>query len=295
MWLTNERRAAFGEKRTLMRAAFCSAIVALVTSVIPALAQQGVEVLPGDETDESIEPIRRYTVELIIFAYGAGVSAGNEIWVPDEPAIKEAPGSNPSAFSETGEVLTGIESSRVARQYMDPELTMLGRRDYTMNEIYDKLVKLDAYKPIMRAGWTQPTYEKAVTAPIPLRRLGNPPQRLNGSLTLYLGRYLHLVVDLTMDANKSGPLPREETSASARTFGDSRTQNEYGMIDEYGELLRRSIRYRIFEDRIMKNGDIRYFDHPKFGVIAKITRVEESEEEIDDDTDDLLPGSSLSP
>jgi hypothetical protein len=45
----------------------------------------------------------------------------------------------------------------------------------------------------------------------------------------------------------------------------------------------------------MKNGDIRYFDHPKFGVIAKITRVEETEEEIIDDTEDLLPGSLLSP
>ena len=27
----------------------------------------------------------------------------------------------------------------------------------------------------------------------------------------------------------------------------------------------------------MKNGELRYFDHPKFGVLAKITRVEEPE------------------
>ncbi len=67
----------------------------------------------------------------------------------------------------------------------------------------------------------------------------------------------------------------------------------------YGELLRPpidSIHYRIFEDRIVKNGDIRYFDHPKFGVIAKDTRFEEPEEdEFIDDTDDLLPGDQLSP
>ncbi len=68
-------------------------------------------------------------------------------------------------------------------------------------------------------------------------------------------------------------------------------QDEYEAIDSYGELLPPPIRYRIFEDRIVKNGDVRYFDHPKFGVIAKITRFEEpEEEEFIDDTDDLLPG-----
>jgi hypothetical protein len=36
--------------------------------------------------------------------------------------------------------------------------------------------------------------------------------------------------------------------------------------------------YRIQENRILKNGELRYFDHPKFGVLAKVTRVEEEEE-----------------
>ena len=39
------------------------------------------------------------------------------------------------------------------------------------------------------------------------------------------------------------------------------------------------MRYAIREDRIFKSGDLRYFDHPKFGVLAKITRVEEEPEE----------------
>jgi len=42
------------------------------------------------------------------------------------------------------------------------------------------------------------------------------------------------------------------------------------------------VRYRILDDRIFKNGETRYFDHPKFGVVARITRVEEEElEEIE--------------
>ncbi len=286
-----------------MRAAFCVAVVALAAAVLPAFAQQDAEVLPGEETGEAVEPVRRYTVELIIFSYGEGASAGTEIWIADEPAVEVAPDpadedyfdTDLYEFSEPGEVLAEIEAPAIARRYMDLELVLLDTDTFTMNQIYDKLVKLDAYEPIMRAGWTQPTYEKDMTASIGLRTLGDPPPGLDGTLTLYLGRYLHLVVDLTMDKDPPLASPPEETSASVLTFGDSRIQNEYELIDQYGELLPPPIRYRIFEDRIMKNGDIRYFDHPKFGVIAKITRVEEAEEEIIDDTEDLLPGSLLSP
>ena len=39
------------------------------------------------------------------------------------------------------------------------------------------------------------------------------------------------------------------------------------------------VRYRIQENRILKNGELRYFDHPKFGVLAKVTRVEDEEED----------------
>jgi hypothetical protein len=286
-----------------MRAAFCVAVVALAAAVLPAFAQQNAEVLPGEETGEAVEPVRRYTVELIIFSYGEGASAGTETWTADEPAVEVAPDPadedyfDPDLyeFSEPGEVLAEIEAPAIARRYMDLELVLLDTDTFTMNQIYDKLVELDAYEPIMRAGWTQPTYEKDMTASIGLRTLGDPPPELDGTLTLYLGRYLHLVVDLTMDKDPPLASPPEETSASVLTFGDSRMQNEYELIDQYGELLPPPIRYRIFEDRIMKNGDIRYFDHPKFGVIAKITRVEEAEEEIIDDTEDLLPGSLLSP
>ncbi len=285
-----------------MRAAFCIAVVALAASVLPALAQQDAELLPGEETGETVEPVRRYTVELIIFSYGEGASAGTETWIADEPAIEVAPDpadddyfdSDFSEFPEPGEELEEIATPAIARRYMDLELVLLDTDTFTMNEIYDKLVELDAYEPIMRAGWTQPTYEKDMTASIGLRTLGDPPPGLDGTLMLYLGRYLHLVVDLTMDKDAPLSSPPEETSASVLTFGDSRIQNEYELIDQYGELLPPPIRYRISEDRIMKNGDIRYFDHPKFGVIAKITRVEETEEEIIDDTEDLLPGSLLS-
>ena len=125
-----------------------------------------------------------------------------------------------------------------------------------MNGIYDKLVELDAYEPLVRTGWTQPTYEKEVTASIELQTLAESPPWLDGSLTLYLGRYLHLVVDLTMDADRTVTEEMDEDSDGEPAFGDSRIRDEYEAIDAYGEVLAGPIHYRIFEDRIMKNGDI---------------------------------------
>jgi Peptidoglycan-binding protein, CsiV len=261
------------------------------TMISPAMAQVESEALPEEDAEEIVDPIRRYTVELIIFSYAEGASRGGEIWIGDEPATEAAyDSSNDNYFGDFDESLTEIETP-VAHRYMDLELVLSGEDDYTMNGIYDKLVELDAYEPLVRTGWTQPTYEKEVTASIELQTLAESPPWLDGSLTLYLGRYLHLVVDLTMDADRTVTEEMDEDSAAEATFGDSRVRDEYEAIDAYGEVLTGPIRYRILEDRIMKNGDIRYYDHPKFGVVAKVTRFEEPEEdEFIDDTDDLLPG-----
>ena len=66
---------------------------------------------------------------------------------------------------------------------------------------------------------------------------------LDGSLTLYLSRFLHLVVDLELGAANATP-----------------------------------VFYRIEEDRILRNGELRYYDHPRFGLLARVTRVEESDD-----------------
>ncbi len=288
-----------------MRTAYLLLTALLAGPFTQAVAQVDTVPLPEEETEEAVEPIRRYTVELIVFAYDESVSAGTEIWLPDtseigemQDAIPDRP-PVPSDYPDPDDELTEIEVPNIGRRYMDLELVLFGEDDYSMNGIYDQLVELESYEPLVRAGWTQPTYEKELTGPIALQSLAESPPWLDGKLTLYLGRYLHLVVDLTMGADRTVAEEPEDETAVELTFGDSRIQNEYGAINVYGELLRPpidSIHYRIFEDRIVKNGDIRYFDHPKFGVIAKITRFEEPEEdEFIDDTDDLLPGDQLSP
>ena len=69
---------------------------------------------------------------------------------------------------------------------------------------------------------------------------------------------------------------RQAMTATDRlvAYGDGRVRNDDATA-EFDGMLRLPVRYRIVEDRIMKTGDIRYFDHPRFGVIAKVTRPEE--------------------
>ena len=112
-----------------------------------------------------------------------------------------------------------------------------------------------------------------------LDAMGERPDDLDGTLRLYLGRFLHLVVDLELDA------PESDQSADAlSSYGDYRSSADY---DDFGGP--RPVRYRINEDRILRSGELRYFDHPKFGVLARVTRVEdESEESVDPMETELL-------
>jgi hypothetical protein len=130
----------------------------------------------------------------------------------------------------------------------DAELVLLAEEDYQLLDMLERLENLDAYKPLMHFGWTQATWPEDQTEAIPLIRFANPPEGLDGHLTLYLGRYLHLVADLQLDAPDVVAMP---------------------------------VRYRIQENRIVRNGELRYYDHPKFGLLARVLRVEEDEEDAE--------------
>ncbi|MDH5456468.1 MAG: peptidoglycan binding protein CsiV, partial [Gammaproteobacteria bacterium] len=136
--------------------------------------------------------------------------------------------------------------------------------------IRDRMRRLDVYDPVMHFGWTQVTRPEEQTAAIPLARFAPPPPGLEGELTLYLNRFLHLVVDLALEAPKSKVFNVEEQAR----LGDVRTVGE--LLDEVNAQA--STYYRIQEDRILRNGELRYYDHPKFGVLAKVTRVEDEVE-----------------
>jgi hypothetical protein len=262
--------------------------------------------------EEEAEEVRRYSVELIIFQYNDPNMSGTELFLADELPVEDeetlsefeqdadgkyfsdlARQPEPTAapdeeadgsvvwppFSADELVLAEIPSfQQIGLRVMQPE-------EFVLNDIYDKLEELNAYTPLLRTAWVQETIAEEETRPINLRRLGGPPLSLDGHVSLYLGRYLHLVLDIALEERTP---PRSNGFASAdpvnnARYGDNRVQaeNDYdldGDLDGFGSPRRTgSVFYRIQEDRIVRNGELRYYDHPRFGAIAKITRIEESE------------------
>jgi hypothetical protein len=217
--------------------------------ILPAVAQE-----PADDIEE--QEIRRYTVEIIVFKYAEDVSSGSEVFLGDK-----------IEFDEDELEILELRPFRSVGDFKplpDIEFVLLEEEDYQLTEALGRLQRLDAYEPIMHFGWTQATWPEEQTEPLSLYRFATPPADLHGSLTLYLSRYLHLVVDLQLDNPVASPL-------------------DYSTI----QPQRGPVRYIINENRILKNGELRYYDHPKFGVLAKVTRVEEEEEE-DPEESELL-------
>jgi hypothetical protein len=279
------------ETLALLRRLRRGVLLAVLAIALPGLAL-GQLLDDAEEPEEEVEEIRRYTVELIVFEYANTAMSGSEIFLPEEPLVDEEllllpprtygdPGTfvgpdvpvaiDDVEFNEEEELAFLLPEEPEEEQILEEvpshmlhtRLEMLDPEEYAMKDIYEKLVELGAYTPLMRAAWTQATYEKDQTLPLRLRRLGNAPLRLDGTVMLYLSRYLHLVVDLTIESEQE--------------------RSGYGNEPETTK-----IKYTISEDRIFRNGELRYYDHPKFGVLARITRVEEEEPETDEMF--LLPG-----
>ena len=225
--------------------------------------------LPAQDTSsEEIEEIRRYTIELIIFRYAQEVSSGNEIFPGDKP-ILDAPFTDDEPITEIQPPLD--EEPRVIR---DVEFALLGRDEFTMGDVMSRLRRLDVYEPLMHFGWTQITWPEEETRAIELASIARPPRGLDGNLTLYLNRFLHLAVDLQLDAPGGAP--------------------QSDRIPTYGDFVEPGpVRYRINEDRILRSDELRYFDHPKFGVLAKVMRVDDDEGESSEPAEEELLGYPL--
>jgi hypothetical protein len=245
-----------------------------------------------DDAAQDVEAPPRYTVEVIVFAYAEDVSVGTERFEP-KPYTRPVPSEGLEAAADDAldasrpspEPATA-EASRAAYRFA---MLPLEQDEFGMQNIYDMLRRLDVYEPLMHVGWTQTAIPEENTPALRLDRLGPVPDGLDGTLKLYLGRFVHLVVDLSLDAESVAAgeerRPSRRFEAPPEEFGDRRS-NE-GWRDNGLELLYEPVRYRIREDRIMKTGETRYFDHPRFGVIATVMRIEED----DDSATRSLPAS----
>ena len=266
-----------------------------------SLAQTEPEVLADAEP-------RGFTVEVIVFRYAQSVSAGTEMFIPDPPpeilSIGDEgefvygdlvnPEPKPERMDADGEPIGDEPPEGDFLIMIEDELTMLSQ--------WDRLDRLDAYEPLAHFGWVQDVIPFGEPVEIPLADLAEPIEGLDGTFKLYLSRFLHLAVALELEADPDDPrnelppaLGEEPTLGEEPALGEEPLEgpiNADGTSivttaeDPYG-MPRGTIFYRIDEDRIFRSGDLRYFDHPRFGMLAKIERVEEEESEESDESASL--------
>ena len=238
--------------------------------LLPFLASS---VAAQDSLDAEPVEVRRYTVEVIIFAYSQDVSAGSEIFVADPPPFEELLAEDAFDTDKPPEVLESQPSVELPEPEDDSvtpyDIVMLDEDNFSLDEVYEHLRRLGAYEPLLHFGWTQGTSPEQKDEPRPLSSFVTPPEGLAGDLNLYLSRYLHLAVNLQLDA-ATNTQPAELRS------------------DDLDQPEQLPVRYRIEEDRIFRNGELRYFDHPRFGVLANISRVENDGEDDQGIGEELL-------
>ncbi|MDG2375935.1 MAG: CsiV family protein [Woeseiaceae bacterium] len=295
---------------------------AILLSAGPGLAQQ--QFVPNAAILEMEEPpIPEYAVEMIVFEYTGSAASTTEIFAPDVEVVDDQPPPGADFSADIPPELpvvevpiddelsltmaipdeTGIEGEVLAEPvfvllpgetleeiptYESRGIRLIPPEEYQLQSTWNRLKQLAAYRPLMHTAWIQPTVEQEATKAFPLRRIGDPPLRLEGAISLYLSRFLHMAVDLSLEQKAPQLMPA--TEERVRQDGDSGSRAALSFDPVF---IAQSTFYRIEEDRIVRNNELRYFDHPKFGVIAKITRIEQEVPEDLDTTGDLLPGNTI--
>ena len=203
-------------------------------------------------------------IEIIIFEYLDHNSSGNEVFNKIEENYqleKEIPNNQ---NQEDTSIEVGLLTSKfkevsislvpTARQIA---LKISQRKSLNMSAIYNRLNRLRVYEPVIWGGWEQRLTNEQNAFPVNLRSIKNTLGKFDGSIKFYesSGGRLRLSVDIEM---------YEKIEIFAN--------------ESDGELHEQIINtYKISNDKEMRYDELRYFDHPKFGLIAKIQKQEPSE------------------
>lgn len=220
-----------------------------------------------------------YQVELIVFEYtGAGLGT-TEDWrgadVEPPPGAGEQPGAEgelerdaePGTALETGalsdsetppESPTGIGPAAGDEPFPEEEeeptplrFAPAPEEALELGGALDELARSADYRPLVHTAWRQPGYPPEDAPPLDLARVADLPARLGGTATLFRSRFLHLRLQLELAADTGLP----DTPVDAATPLEP-------------------VVYRLGESRKMRRGELHYFDHPRFGVLVKVTMVE---------------------
>ena len=202
----------------------------------------------------------RYEVELIVFRHVD--QSRNTPEIPAEGSlVRKSPLTLNRADDADQPFMTTLEAGimeprervpTVDFYLMDlkaeyPDFIPLDDASMELNSVFRRLDNLDAYQPLVHLGWIQTTKSAANAVPYQIHIRDQGRDDVSGSITLYRERYLHLELDLALDP----------------------------AVDEYGTDVQATGRkqHKLTESRRIREPSSHYFDHPLFGVIARIQKI----------------------
>jgi len=253
--------------------------------------------LPGYEDIVELSPVVEHAAE-----DGVEVEEKNPS-SRDLTPVRLPPPATEVVIPDTGTSSDDAASLASGEENTEQPFQLLADDELTLTEAAETLASSSKYIRIMHIAWRQPVSAKedaqavyihsnlgqiALEPPpalIEIDKLMAPPElierplllgvpqeieteeseagplrTIDGTIRLHLGRYLHLEVDL---------LYRNQTEPMA--------SNTFYML---GEEEQPQTLFRMHQTRRMRSGELHYFDHPMFGVLALITPYELPEPEI---------------
>ena len=157
--------------------------------------------------------------------------------------------TNPAGGND-GEQMSVPAADAVRPSGVFPEgrFTELSPQFYTMDNIRGGLAAAPGYSVLFHRAWRQLAYDRSSAIDYPVHSFAdNGRDSVEGTVTLIVERYLHLDLDLLlMKAGSSRPVLYSDGPGSVPA-------------------------YRLSEKRRVRSSELHYFDHPQFGVIARIT------------------------
>jgi Peptidoglycan-binding protein, CsiV len=149
----------------------------------------------------------------------------------------------------------GTDTAPARVPFTASAFTELSADAYRMNGIRSALAGSGRYRVLFHRVWRQAAYDRGHAVGYPVHTsAASGRDSLTGTITLLKERYLHLDVDLLLTTGGNAPAAYQSGTGSLPV-------------------------YRLAEKRRIRSNELHYFDHPRFGVIARVTPYQEAEEQ----------------
>ncbi|MEO0576052.1 MAG: CsiV family protein [Pseudomonadota bacterium] len=203
-----------------------------------------------DDQDSAPEPDPIFDIEVIVFEYVSGVKGAREDWRYIDSGREAAQAEHTlKASAKT------LDEPAQDDDVSGADTDVVEFKPLTFEVLTDEQLRLDAqltklrnsrdFRPLIHTGWRQPIYASDNETTLDLARVARMPATLDGTASVYVSRFLHLTLALDLADNRVG--------------GGTSTD---------------SVIFSLDERRKMRSGELHFFDHPRFGALALISRTD---------------------